>query len=257
MKIAMSSLLFSQKPLADALRSIERLGIRYVDVGALQGWCHIQPADLMKNPESESRALRHLLNETQLEVVALNAGIHAPELDQWRALVALAHQFDVGVITLPTRRSGTRLVQEVERLQRLVEIAGRQGVRLGVETHIGTLTEDPETALALVHSVPGLGLTLDVSHYYCNSFEEAAEVLIPFVYHVHMRDGGRGSDNIQLPMGRGLVDFAHWFALLRNAQYQGNVTVEYIDLGGIQFDPTESAIECYRLCQTMREGFPL
>ena len=77
-------------------------------------------------------------------------------------------------------------------------MADASGVRLGIETHIGTLTEAPETALQLIQAVAGLGLTLDVSHYYCNSREKAAEALLPFVYHVHLRDCGRGAENNEL-----------------------------------------------------------
>ena len=225
-----------------------------MDVGALQGWRHLHPLDLLADPEKGYNELRDLLNENDLEAVAFNAGFSAPETDQLSALVSLADQFAVRVITLPSLGADKPISQEVERMKRLVEIADGKGVRLGVETHVGTLTENPETALELVRSVPGLGLTLDVSHYYCNGFEKAAETLLPYVYHVHVRDCGRTTENIELPFGEGLCDFEHWFNLLHHAQYAGNVTVEYIDLPGIRFDHVDSALRCFQACQTFVGG---
>ena len=155
---------------------------------------------------------------------------------------------------MPPRPKGSDLGQEIDRLQDLVAVADASGVRLGIETHIGTLTEAPETALQLIQAVAGLGLTLDVSHYYCNSREKAAEALLPFVYHVHLRDCGRGAENIQAPMGEGVVDFAHWFRLLQHNGYRGALTVEYIDLAGVDFDVVASAVACYRRCQALNAG---
>ena len=45
MKVAMSSLLFSHKTLAESLQFIHGAGIKHVDIGAQQGWCHITPGE--------------------------------------------------------------------------------------------------------------------------------------------------------------------------------------------------------------------
>ena len=77
-----------------------QLGMSYVDVGALQGWCHLQPSDLLQDAGREAAALRRQLAAAGLTPVALNGGLPAPEMDQWRALVALAREFAIPVIHL-------------------------------------------------------------------------------------------------------------------------------------------------------------
>ena len=43
--------------------------------------------------------------------------------------------------------------------------AFRKGLVLALLTHSETLTADPQVAVELCQAVPGLGLTLDPSHY--------------------------------------------------------------------------------------------
>ena len=79
-----------------------------------------------------------------------------------------------------------------------------------VATHIGTLTENPDTAVELCQRVPGLGLTLDPSHFIAGPNQgRNFDHVFPHVRHVHLRDTGRGPNQFQIrvaqrhdPIGR-------------------------------------------------------
>ena len=86
--------------------------------------------------------------------------------------------------------------------------------------------------------MPGLGLTLDPSHYYAGPLQGGAfEALLPYVRHVHLRDAGGSWEEIQVPVGKGRVEFSRLFHLLRQNGYTGDFVIEYIDsIGSIETD---------------------
>ena len=77
----------------------------------------------------------------------------------------LGRLLTVPVVTIPAADVGADLNIEVKRLTQLCRLAEAEGVILSVETHASKMTADPARALDLCHRVPGLGLTLDPSHY--------------------------------------------------------------------------------------------
>src|SRR4029077_17487927 len=79
---------------------------------------------------------------------------------------------------------------------------------------------------------PGsLGVNFDPGNLIVNNFSaaDALTVLGEHVLHVHAKDGvrdlaqGRG---VEVPLGRGSVDFASLFAVLEEHQYRGYFTIE-------------------------------
>ena len=72
-------------------------------------------------------------------------------------------------------------------------VAGKEGILTTVSTLTGTVTENPDQAVALCKAVPGLGLTLDPSHFLTGSNQGGNyDHVFPFVRHTHLRDTGRG-----------------------------------------------------------------
>lgn len=220
------------------------MGYKYIELGILQDWCHVQPQEILENTEEVYERITKLLHQLNLEVIAFNSGMGENEKEKFKAMVSLAHQMEVPLITLPSGSKDHSIEDEVKRLAPLLEIANDYGVQLTVESHIGSLTEQPEQAYELLNTLPGLGLTLDISHYYCNHSEKKAEMLLPYVEHVHFRDCGRGWENIQLPYGEGLLDMEYWMKILEEHKYTGNICIEYIDLPETTFDHIKSAQEC-------------
>jgi hypothetical protein len=50
-KVAGSSLSFSKQPLDVALRELANLGFSFVDIGAIEGWAHINPSEVASQPQ--------------------------------------------------------------------------------------------------------------------------------------------------------------------------------------------------------------
>lgn len=258
MKIAVSTLVYSQKSAAEALEEIAKLPTRYVDLAILENWCHFSPAAIAEWPQVQYETIRTMLDRHGLTVIAFNAGLREPdrkkELEKMRALVDLACKLGVKVITLPSEPEDTPLSECIEHWRPLIDVAASKGVSLTAETHAGTVTAHPENALKLVQQIEGLGLTLDISHYYCNHTEDLIPALMPYVKHVHVRDCGREWENIQLDYGTGMFDFPRWLRLLEEHRYQGWITVEYIDQLAKDFDAVQAVQHCIEDYNSIMEG---
>lgn len=190
-----------------------------------------------------------------MQALALNAGLGAaPVSVQARRLAALcevARTCGIPVLTLPADKAGTPVSEAGERLAEWVRIAEGTGVVLTVETHVGQLTEQPDVAVELCESVPGLGLTLDPSHYYAGPAQGGSfDGVFPFVRHVHTRDSGRDWAAIQVPHGTGLVNFDRLIRKLAAVSYAGAVAVEYINsIGNLNVEEA-----CIRMRDTLVTG---
>jgi sugar phosphate isomerase/epimerase len=129
----------------------------------------------------------------------------------------------------------------VEKLRMLQAVAARAGVILTLETHVGQITERPADALWLCQQVPGLGLTLDPSHYFAGPNQGASfDELLPFVQGTGFRAGGTNWATIQLPWGDGPIDFTGLVRKLEARGYKGFYVAEYIE-GLNQLDPVEQS----------------
>jgi sugar phosphate isomerase/epimerase len=235
MRIGCSSLLFSTLPLEEACAGIRTLGFGHIDLAVHEGWAHLNPSAVAADPEGS--AARARLAAGDLQVLSLNAGRQHPE-----ATVRLAAELGVPVVTLPSARAGTPLQAEAEALAPLVELGRRLGVGVTVETHTDQLTEEVLVAVRLCEEVPGLGLTLDPSHYVSgpNAGREFGAVY-PYVRHVHVRDAGRGGwPANHREFGRGQVPWASVLAGLRSVGYDEGIVIEYIDRECREFDAIRS-----------------
>src|SRR5262249_4587246 len=126
---------------------------------------------------------------------------------QLRAVCRLARMSTVSIITVPAAPAGSNVHAEVKRLTPLVHLALAEGIVLTLPTRVGTLTETPEPAAGLCERVPGLGITLDPSHYIAGPHQgKSFEQVYPFVRHVHLRDTGRGPEQFQVRVGQGEVE---------------------------------------------------
>jgi len=73
--------------------------------------------------------------------------------------------------------------------------------------------------------VPGVGLTLDPSHYLCsNNKNKNYEKLLKYVFHVHLRDSKK--DKLQVRVGQGEIDYSRLITQLQNAGYQHALSIE-------------------------------
>ena len=105
-------------------------------------------------------------------------------------------------LVVPAAELGTPFNEEIERLREMVRIASLEGVVVAMKTQVGCMTQDPDTAVVLCDQVKGLGLTLDPSQYIYGPHQgRKFDKVIPYVYHVHLRDTTK--DKFQVRVGQG------------------------------------------------------
>jgi sugar phosphate isomerase/epimerase len=175
-----------------------------------------------------------------LSPAAFNVEIEAKNDEDYRhqllSICHLARLSTVPVITIPAAPSGSGIDAEVERLTRLVRMVRAEGIVLTVETRMGTVTEFPETAVELCRRVPGLGLTLDPSHYIAGPHQgKSYDQVFPFVRHVHLRDTGRRPEHFQVRVGQGEVEYGRIVSHLARVHYDRLLTVEICDIPDAPF----------------------
>jgi sugar phosphate isomerase/epimerase len=134
------------------------------------------------------------------------------------------------LITMSAAPTGSPINAEVKRLTRLTAVAGTEGVQVALATCIGTLTEDPEVAADLCERVPGLGVTLDPSHYLAGPHSaKNYDPLFPYVRHVQLRDTGRGANQFQVRVGQGEMEYGRIVAQLARCNYNRLLSVDIRD----------------------------
>jgi len=244
MRIACSTLLFDNEPLVTACESIAELGFDAVDIGARAGWAHLDPGTLPGGVEETLDRVESACGAAGVDPVAFNAAIaddtDTAPTEQVEALGTLADALGIDAFTLGC--GGDRdLVDAVDRSRRLAGTARDSAATLTHETHVGCLTEDPTAAHRLVAGVPGLQVTLDPSHFwYADGAplpQDCYDELLPHVAHVHVRQATAAENGVPMEDPDGRVDFERLIERLRDVDYDGVLSVEYIGADGPD-DPT-------------------
>ena len=134
----------------------------------------------------------------------------------------------VPVINIPAAPIGADLAEEVSRLTGLNRVAQAEGVMLTVETHCQALTADPVVAANLCRQVPGLGLTLDPSHYLVGTHPtQDYDDLFRHVRHVRLRDTAPA--RLQVQVGQGQVEYGKIISQLSRKRYERALSVDIHD----------------------------
>ena len=234
-RLGCSSLALAKQPTEAAFRGLAELGFKWVDLSCLS-WCrHVSVPALLADFELEARRVERALATNGLRVAnltfdAFDDGNFDPYEKQFQAVVKLAARLKARLINIMAPSNKADREQVAARLKRLVAVAGKDGILLTLETHCGQITERPAEALWLCQQVPGLGLTLDPSHYYAGPNQGGSfEALYPYVQGTGFRAGGASWSEIQLPWGQGPIDFAAVVRKLEAAGYQGFYVTEYIE----------------------------
>lgn len=237
MFVACSTLCFARYPLERALRMIAELEFSKVDVALHERGPHLRPSEVAADVSLAAQLIRI---GPSLSPAAFSVEIETTDWGEFQrqlhAVCHLARLSTVQVLTLPAAPTGCGLDMEVRRLSSLVRLAEEEGIVLTVETRTGTLTEHPATAVELCQRVPGLGLTLDPSHYISGPNQaKSFDQVYPFVRHVHLRDTGRGADQFQVRVGQGEVEYGRIISVLARQRYDRLLTVEIYDIPDAPF----------------------
>jgi sugar phosphate isomerase/epimerase len=230
--VACSTLCFGRLPLEEALRKIAELRFSKFDIAIHEHGRHLKPSEVIADVHAAAARLRYGSGLTPSAFsVELEAATEADQHKQFQAICRLARLVAVPLLTVRPSRLEVPFEEEKQRLTKLVRLASRDGLILTVSTLIGTHTQTPELAIALCEQVPGLGLTLDPSHYTAGPHQgKNYDVVFPYVQHVHLRDTGRGPNQFQVRIGQGEIEYGRIISQLARFRYDRTLTVDIRDI---------------------------
>ena len=225
MFVAATSRCFPDLPLNAAMLQLVELEYVSVEIMIHETGGHIKPSEVLADMD---RAVMLCRQTHRLTPVALSIEIEAPEPDyyhQFAACCRLAKAIKVVTITVRSAELGTPFNAEIERLQTLVALASREGIRVGLQTEVGRMTETPDTAVVMCNSVKGLGITLDPSHYIYGPHSGVNyDQVLKHVYHVRLRDTTK--DQLQVRVGQGEVEYGRLVNQLHKVHYDRALCVD-------------------------------
>lgn len=234
MFVAATTRCFSDLPLDAALHRMVDLEYTCVEIIIHERGGHMKPSEVAADPEAAIRACRQT---HRLTPVAFSVEIDLPDDQreyyvQFAACCKLAKATKIVTITVPSAELGTPYNAEVERLRRMVAIASLEGVRVGLLTQVGRMTQDPDTAVVLCDNVKGLGITLDPSHYICGPHRGGNyEQVLPHVFHVRLRDTSK--DQLQVRIGQGLIEYGKLISQLARFHYDRVLSVDMAPMADV------------------------
>jgi sugar phosphate isomerase/epimerase len=238
--VACSTLCFARETLETALRQIAELEFDKFELALVEGGQHLRPSEAGDNPEAAIQRLRRgpalVPSSLYLDFGPVD---WSDQLTRRRfdGLCRLAKALSVAVITVHAAPAGTPVADEVQRLTQLAGNAMREGLVLALLTHSETLTGDPQVAVDLCKAVPGLGLTLDPSHFLQGPRPYPDyDMVFPYVQNVHLRDTGQAPGEFQVRVGQGQVEYARIVNMLQRHGYNRALTVAIIDRPDNPFD---------------------
>jgi len=248
-RLACADFTFPLLPHNDVLHLIAMLGFAGVDVGLFENRSHLWPSREYAHPDRSGTQLAARLRDQGLVAADIFLQMD-PDFTPWAVNhpdgARRAHARDWFLRTLDYARAagahhvttlpGVTFGEEsraaswgraAEELAWRVEQASRCSIIFGVEAHVGSLTSDPQAAVALVRAVPGLTLTVDYTHFIRLGMTDAdVEPLLSYASHFHVRGAMPG--RLQVGYKDNVIDYARVCELLRARSYVGWLGVEYI-----------------------------
>ena len=240
MFVACSTLCFAREPLETALRQIAELEFDKFELALVEDGQHLRPSEAGDNPEA---ALQRLRSGPSLIPSSLYIDFGPVDWSdpvtrkRFDGLCRLAKSLSVAVLTLHASPAGTPIADEVKRLAPLVGYAMREGLVLALLTHVDTLTADPKSPWSSASSCPGLGLTLDPSHFLQGPHpQRRLRRRFSLRSERPLARYGTGPGEFQVRVGQGQIEYARIVNLLQRYGYNRSLTVAIIDRPDNPFD---------------------
>jgi sugar phosphate isomerase/epimerase len=251
------SFIHPHRTLREGLELVQKLGFSFSDIGVGGNNGHYNPVLVAQSPiafADEVQRETESLGIALSECFTLNFGtpINTPDSNQrqntsrlFSGLCRFAQLAGCKSILLipgpvhPQLGARVSLDLAVAALGNLVRIAGDCGVLLNIEADYESCANTPETADELCRRVPGLGLTLDYSHFiYQGIMQERVAILHQHARHVHVRQAAPG--RIVAEADDGVIDYALVIKQLEDMGYKGLYCVECLSLRTEQSTPALS-----------------
>lgn len=227
MIVSASTASFPELTLTEAIDLLIDLEFTCVEIALHEHSIQMPPSRIVAEFDE---CLRLVRDTHRLDISAFDVKIDAPKeefYEQFRTICQFAKATKVVTLTVPSAELGTPFNEEVEHLQRLVDIAGEEGARVGMKSQIGRLSEDPDTVKVLCDNVLGLGLTFDPSHYHAGPAKNKnLDKIMKYVYHVQLRDSKK--DKLQVRVGQGEIEYGKYMTMLQRVGYDQALSIDII-----------------------------
>lgn len=254
MRLAFSTNAFKQTTLESAIDSIAAVG--YTGVELMADLHHAYPPAMPRQLRIDTRRRISDLGMTVSNVNAFtlfacgdtyhptwietDGAERQRRIDHTIACIELCADFGVRNISLQPGGPliGTGLSREeagkryADGLSRVVPIAKRLGVVLGIEPEPGLFIESSQEYRAFksqfFRDEPIVKMNCDIGHLFCVG-EDPADVIRSMpdqIVHVHVEDIGKNRVHQHLTPGKGAIDFRAVFDALHAIDYSGWSTVE-------------------------------
>jgi sugar phosphate isomerase/epimerase len=245
MKLGVNSVLFGGFDMATAFRQVKACGYDGIELSAIPEMSEHLVIERWRELVGPIKALAA---EHQLPVLAVEQPRRAPE----RMEAAFQAAAEIGCPIVNCGPGGKSDVEEdilevIDSLGSLAEMAGSYGVTLCVKAHVKAAVYNTASTLRVLEAVthPNFGLDMDPSHIHRGGENpvEALKAVIGRVRHVHVRDcrgpGPRPGAPEMQANGRGDIDLLGYFRVLVEAGYDGPVDLEVI---GAKEYPLETCV---------------
>lgn len=253
--IACSTSVRCNSLIEQAFADIAAAGFHTIDLLAIDSWVHINTTDLVERYDSTVQRLDSLLQQHNLQPIALNTGVKAqlhhrePEINEGRlreidGLLRLMQHYAITTAAIQPRNNDPErpwddvLHDSMATLCEQFAAAEAAGLQFALELHVGSPFETIEQARRLIEVMPDVALVYDPTHFVMQGLPiRETGWLMDRARHVHLRDADRGK--LQVPFGTGSVDFDWVLGSLRERGYSGHISIEYLETD--DFDALDSA----------------
>ena len=225
MFVAATTDCFPGLSLEEAVEKIADLEFVNIEICIDENGQQITPAEIAENVSAAVIRCGATRRLNLIGFLLRESLTHPNYFEHFEAICELAKLSRVVTITVESGELGTPFNEEVERLKRLVGIAEAHGVRVGVRSQHGCLSEDPDTISVICEHVKGLGLAYDPSHYlYQAPANRNTDKIIQYTSNVYLRDTTK--DKLQVQVGHGSVDYGRIIERLTKIGYRRALCVD-------------------------------
>jgi sugar phosphate isomerase/epimerase len=258
-----------------SLDLVNLLDFEGVDIGLFENRSHLQPSAVFADVQGTAANLRRELEARELEPADVflqlaldfeSCAINHPdesvrdnareafaETLEFAAILGARHVTILPGVLFPDAGLDASLSRSSEELTARIQSADRKGLTLGVEPHIGSLTEDPRTVLRLLDMTPGLTLTLDYTHFTKQGIaDERIEPLLRYASHFHARGARPG--RAQASVTDNTIDYPRVIGNLHECGYSGYIGIEYVWTEWEHMNEVDNVSESIRLRDVIREA---
>ena len=259
---------FNDLSLVEALGTIARMGFRYVDIGT---GSHLNLAQLAQSTNRQQLVIDLIdnLKTFNLKVADLYLMLPRISVDDvkkretdialFKALLPLAKAIHANGVTISTglihpADDKEAYLRTIESLKEMTAFAESREIPLSIEPHLDSMAQTPEQALKILDEVQGLDVTLDWAQLVCQNISDSEiQSLLPRTRHIHIRQAAR--DQLQLPYDRGRIKADKVIEMLRQADYHGNICIEYMQMTGWHgMVEVDSVVESVAMRDALRDA---